>query len=155
MRSIKLFTILISIFLVSLVQGQNGLIRGTVFDEGLGESLPGVTISLEGTTMGTLTDLDGKFNLSVPSGTYTLRVSYISYETLLIRDLKVEAGEVTLLDNLRLKESSIELAEVTITAKVVRNTETALLSMKMRSANVIDGISVPLSKPRKSVGLPW
>ncbi len=141
MRSIKFFILLISLFLASLLQAQNGFIRGTVFDDGVGESLPGVTIFLEGTTSGTLSDLDGKFNLSVPSGTYTLRVSYISYETLLIKDLQVKAGEVILLDNLRLKESSIELAEVTITAKVVRNTETALLSMKMKSANVIDGIS--------------
>ncbi|MBE0646524.1 MAG: TonB-dependent receptor [Bacteroidales bacterium] len=141
MQSIKLFAILISLLLVSLVQGQNGFIRGTVFDDGLGESLPGVTIFLEGTTMGTLTDLDGKFSLEVPPGDYTLRVSYISYETMLIKDLEVKSGEVTLLDNLRLKESSIELNEVTITAKVVRNTETALLMMKMKSANVIDGIS--------------
>ncbi len=141
MRSVKFFTILFSLSLASLVQAQNGFIRGTVFDDGAGESLPGVTIFLEGTTMGTLADLDGKFNLSVPPGTYTMRVSYISYETLYIKDLQIKAKEVTLLDNLRLKESSIELAEVTITAKVVRNTETALLTMKMKSANMIDGIS--------------
>jgi len=141
MRSIKLFAILISLFLVSFVYGQNGFIRGTVFDDGFGESLPGVTIFLEGTTMGTLTDLDGKFSLEVPPGVYTLRVSYISYETMHIKDLEVKSGEVTLLENLRLKESSIELNEVTITAKVVRNTEAALLTMKMKSANVIDGIS--------------
>ncbi|MBN1200066.1 MAG: TonB-dependent receptor [Bacteroidales bacterium] len=141
MRSLKFIVFLLLISLTSSLNAQNGLIRGTVFDDGAGESLPGVTIFLEGTTLGTMTDLDGKFNLSIPPGTYTLRVSYISYETLLIKDLLVKAEEVTLLDNLRLKESSIELAEVTITAKVVRNTETALLTMKMKSANVIDGIS--------------
>ena len=119
----------------------DGFIRGQVMDDEFGDPLPGVTIFLEGTTLGTLTDLDGKFNLEVAPGTYNLRVSYISYETLNINDLQVKAGEVTLLQNLRLKESVIELQEVTITAKVVRNTETALLTMKRKSANVIDGIS--------------
>lgn len=141
MRPFKLSAFVLLFTLTSVLNAQNGFIRGTVFDDGAGVSLPGVTIFLEGTTLGTMTDLDGKFNLSVPPSTYTLRISYISYETLLIKDLQVKAGEVILLDNLRLKESSIELAEVTVTAKVVRNTETALLTMKMKSANVIDGIS--------------
>ncbi len=96
---------------------------------------------MEGTTWGTLTDLDGKFNLSIVPGTYQVRISYISYETLIINDLAVKSGEVSLYDNIRLKESTIELAEVTVTAKLVRNTENALLTMKQKSANVIDGIS--------------
>jgi hypothetical protein len=141
MRLTKTLIGFLFFFMLSLANGQNGFIRGTVFDDATGEALPGVTIFLEGTTLGTLTDLDGKFNLNVPSGTYILRVSYISYETLNISDLQVKPGEVNLIENLRLKESSIQLAEVTITAKVVRNTEAALLTMKQKSANVIDGIS--------------
>lgn len=141
MRSQPIFVLLLAFFLTNLTYGQNGFIRGTVFDAATGDNLPGVTIFLEGTTLGTLSDLDGKFNLTVPAGKYTLRVSYISYETLHIDDLEVKPGEVTLMENLKLKEATIELAEVTITAKVVRNTEAALLTMKQKSANVIDGIS--------------
>jgi len=138
-RKILLLALIIS--LSSLASGQTGFVRGTVYDHASGESLPGVTIFLEGTTYGTLTDLDGKFNLSVPPGTYTLRVSYISYETINIPEIQVKPDQVSLFDNLQMKETSIELAEVTVTAKVVRNTETALLTMKQKSANVIDGIS--------------
>jgi hypothetical protein len=129
------------LFLTILLFGQEGYIRGTVLDDGTGEALPGVTIFLEGTTIGTLTDLDGKFNLPAPSGTYDLRVSFISYETIIIKGLQVKAGEVALYDNLRLKESAVELTEVVITAQEVRNTENALLTIKRKSANVIDGIS--------------
>lgn len=124
-----------------IIQAQDGHIRGTVFDDGTGDNLPGVTIFLEGTTMGTLTDLDGKFNLTVPSGTYNLRVSFISYETIVINGLQVKPGEVALYDNLRLKESAVELTEVVISAQEIRNTENALLTIKRKSANVIDGIS--------------
>lgn len=137
----KFFVLVIFLAANVLTFAQNGIIRGTVFDNATGEPLPGVTIFLEGTTLGTLTDLDGKFNLSVSPGTYDLRISYISYETLLMPGLQVKPGAVNLLDNLRLKESSVELTEVVITAEVVRNTENALLTIKRKSATVIDGIS--------------
>ncbi|MFH1119172.1 MAG: TonB-dependent receptor [Bacteroidota bacterium] len=127
--------------LTSAIFAQNGFIRGTVFDDATGESLPGVTIFAVGTTMGTMTDFDGKFNLSIPAGTYNLRISFISYETLNMRDVKVSSGNVMLFENLRLKEARIELAEVTISAEAVRNSEVALLTMKQKSANLIDGIS--------------
>lgn len=134
------------LFLLVLFSGvafaQKGFIRGSVFDESTGESLPGVTIYVEGpVTTGTITDLDGAFNLELPVGTYNLKVSYISYETINVSDVQVNAGEVTLYDNIAMKEVSTEIQGVTITANVVRNTETALLTMKKKSANLIDGIS--------------
>lgn len=136
------FSIAFFLFLITIqLTAQQGTIRGTVYDDATGEYLPGVTIFLEGTTLGTLTDLDGKFNLSVNPGTYDLRVSFISYETLVIKEIRVKSGEVSLFDNLRLKETTFELTEVVIMAQGVRNTENALLSIKRKSANVIDGIS--------------
>ncbi|MEZ5198720.1 MAG: TonB-dependent receptor [Bacteroidales bacterium] len=136
-----LFFGVFSLLLFSWSIAQNGFIRGTIFDAELGEYLPGVTILVEGTTTGTITDLDGKFSLSVPSGTYSLRISFISYETLNISDIKVAEGETRVLDDIGLKEASFELAEVTVSAQAVRNTETAMLTIKRKSATVIDGIS--------------
>ncbi|HOX77610.1 MAG TPA: TonB-dependent receptor [Bacteroidales bacterium] len=141
MRAIKVFAALVFLILAASLQGQNGTIRGTVYDDATGEYLPGVTIFLEGTTLGTLTDLDGKFNLSAPAGNYDLRVSFISYEAMIIKGIRVEEGDVTLFDNLRLKEATVELTEVVIAAQGIRNTENALLTLKRKSANVIDGIS--------------
>ncbi len=59
----------------------------------------------------------------------------------LLKELEVKAGEVSLFDNLRLKETTFELSEVVIKAQEVRNTENALITIKRKSANVIDGIS--------------
>lgn len=119
---------------------QTGSIRGRVFDNS-GEFLPGVTVFIEGTTNGTITDLDGNFNLKVAPGTYTVRVSYISYETLNLSGVVVKENEVTALGGLKMQEATIGLNSVTITAKKIRNTETALLSVKRKSANLMDGIS--------------
>ena len=120
---------------------QNGIIRGTVYDNTSGEPMMSVTVVVDGTGKGAMTDLDGKFNISLPAGTYTVKLSFISYETMIINDVKVTAGKVTLFDNLRLKEASLGLAEVVVTASMTKNTEIAMLNMKMNSPNVIDGIS--------------
>ncbi|MEJ2595721.1 MAG: TonB-dependent receptor, partial [bacterium] len=141
MYKLKIFLAVLILSFSYFVHAQNGLIRGKVFDGATGEFLPGVTIFAEGTTSGSLTDLDGEFNLSLPAGTYKIRISFISYETILIEGVNVKEDEVTLLENIRLQETSFDLTEVVITAQQVQNTEAALMTIKKKSANVIDGIS--------------
>lgn len=140
----RLSTLLFGLALI-LISGnifsQNGIIRGTVYDAETGESLPGVAIYISGTTTGTTSDLDGKFNLSIPPGVLNVSVSYISYKTMLIEELEVKPDDVTLIGDIMLEEQAFELAEVNITAQSVRNTEAALFTMKKKSANLMDGIS--------------
>src|SRR5690606_33792278 len=45
-----------------------------------GERLPGASVVVKGTTIGTTTDIDGAFNLNLPADAQTLVVSYIGYE---------------------------------------------------------------------------
>ncbi|NDV94791.1 TonB-dependent receptor [Dysgonomonas sp. 521] len=59
---------------------QERLITGTVTDD-TGEALIGVSISIKGTTTGTLTDLDGKYSLSVPNSSAILVFTYVGYDT--------------------------------------------------------------------------
>lgn len=139
MKRLAVTLLLISITLFASAQREK--IRGTVFDDATGESLVGVTVFVKGSTIGTSTDLDGKFTIDVNEGIYDLQVSFISYQTLTIEGIKVTPNNVILLDNLRLKESSLELQEVVVTAQAIRTTETALQTMKMRSAVMLDGIS--------------
>lgn len=54
-------------------------ITGTVLDVS-GEPLPGVTVSVPGTTVGTVTDLDGRYSITVPEGS-ALAFSFIGFET--------------------------------------------------------------------------
>ena len=141
MRSIN-FLIFIFLLLYSIsVFAQSGSIRGEVFDDATGETLPGVAVYITGTTIGTTTDLDGNFNLDIEPGSYSVNISYISYESININDVEVKNGSVNSLGEIRLKEATFELAEVTVRAQAIRNTETALNTIKKKSANVIDGIS--------------
>lgn len=55
-------------------------VTGTVFDEN-GEGAIGANILVEGTTVGTVTDFDGQFELTVPEGKKNLVISYLGYKT--------------------------------------------------------------------------
>lgn len=140
MRNKIIFLALVSIFFGINAFAQQGYLRGRVIDNGTGETLVGVTIFVTGTTMGTTTDLDGNYTLSLAPGVYTISVSYISYTTQTFPETEIEEGQVTLLD-VNLEESTTELQEVVITAKARRNTEAALQVMQKKSASMIDGIS--------------
>ena len=60
-------------------------VRGTVVDAQTGEALPGVTILVEGTTdIGTVTDLDGNYELNIPSTDVSLAFSYIGYQRFVV-----------------------------------------------------------------------
>ena len=55
-------------------------VSGSVTDD-LGEGLVGVSVLLKGTTIGTITDLDGSFSIDIPDNTGTLELSYLGYRT--------------------------------------------------------------------------
>ncbi len=138
----KSFLILVSLFLLSsTLFAQNGTIRGVIIDGDNGETLIGVNVLVEGTGSGTATDIDGSFELSLAPGTYNLDLSYVSFEPLKVTDLVVKAGEVNLLENIVLQKESEILDEIVIKADVIRTSEAALMTIKRRSANLIDGIS--------------
>jgi len=56
-------------------------VTGLVTSADEGAPLPAVTVSAKGTTIGTTTDLEGRYTLNVPSPTDTLVFSFIGYET--------------------------------------------------------------------------
>ena len=65
----------------NITETEEGL-RGTIADLVTGETLIGAAILIEGTTEGTVTDLDGAFTLPLEAGSYDLSVSYIGYKSL-------------------------------------------------------------------------
>ena len=137
----KYLVIVFILLLSSLTYAQKGTIRGTVYDDNTGETLVGVTVLLKGTYTGTITDLDGKFTLKVDPGSHDLQLSFISFQTLTLEGLTVKENEVTVLNNLSLKETSIQIKEAVVTASIVRNNEAAIQILKKRSTTMLDGIS--------------
>lgn len=60
---------------------QQDSVHGKVTDVETGEALPGVNVLIKGTSLGTATDVNGNYTLTVPSLTDTLVISYIGYQT--------------------------------------------------------------------------
>lgn len=125
----------------SLAWAQNGIIRGTVIDDATGETVIGANISIKETSAGAVSDLDGQFSIEIEPGVYNLQVTYIGYQALTIEEIGVRAGEVTVVGEIRISESSLELQEVVVSAKTIQTTEAALLTVKKKSAVMLDGIS--------------
>ena len=92
----------------SFPQQKTVRIQGKVSDED-GAPLPGVTVLIKGTTLGTATDMDGKYSLSVPEGNYILLFTMVGMKT----------QEVTLKNqtelNIIMQHETSEMDEVVIT----------------------------------------
>jgi TonB-dependent receptor len=96
--------------------GTTGNLQGKVVDAKNGAALPGANVYLKGTALGSATDLDGNYRiLNVPPGPYDLVVSFIGYNIQKI-SIRIEP-EQTLTQDVKMTFTSIQLAEVTISAQ--------------------------------------
>lgn len=138
---IQHFICLLLLIGASLLSAQSSGIRGTVYDKETNETLIGVSIQVEGLSVGDATDLDGDFNIKLSPGTYSIQCSYLSYQTKLIEDVVVKNGEFTLLESINLATEAAQLEQVVVRSSAINNTEVALLNKRKKSANLIDGIS--------------
>ena len=76
----KIYFAFVALFMSAMAFSQ-GTITGTVVDGELGGPLPGASVMVKGTSMGTSTDFDGNFTLEVNQASGTLVVSYIGFVT--------------------------------------------------------------------------
>lgn len=89
-KPISLIFLLILKFMIDSASAQdvrNHQVVGTIIDRN-GEPIPGVSILVKGTQNGTVTNIEGVFLLNLPSGNYTLDVSFIGFKKLAI-DIQV------------------------------------------------------------------
>lgn len=129
------------IFTLQAFSQSSSIIRGRISDGETGEYLPFVNVVIQGTTTGTTSDFDGYFNLPVAPGIYNLQFSFVSYQTKIIQNVEVKENETKVLNNIILSSSMTQLQEVVVEAEMRKNNETALQTMKMKSATLLDGIS--------------
>ncbi len=124
----------------ALAQSGNGTVRGQVTGVN-GESLPGASVFVKGTTLGAATDLSGNYTLSnVPAGTQTLRINYMGYETE-EKSVTVVSGSTVFL-NVNLQTSNLALSAVTVTAAV--EGQQKALNQQRNSDNLKQVISADL-----------
>ncbi len=77
-----------------LAYAQNtGKLAGRVTDGSTGDGLPGATVVIEGTTLGTATDVDGNyFIIGVPVGSYTVQASFVGFQTETVVGVDISSG---------------------------------------------------------------
>lgn len=88
-------------------------VSGKILDDN-GEPLPGVTVVVKGTTIGTATDLGGNYSLTLPNGATHLVISYVGYAS---KELPITSSKIST----RLDPDVTELQEVVMTGYGVSN----------------------------------
>lgn len=111
-------------------------IRGTVMDNASHSPLSFVNIVIQNTNKGTTTDSLGNFTLqNIPVGRYSIQVSMMGYEPLILKEIQITSGKEVFL-NISLKENATSLIEVIVKPKVNKEqplNSTATVSAKMLS----------------------
>ena len=110
----KQFLLFVSIlFTSSLLFAQTKTITGKITDTKTKEAMVGATVLAKGTKIGTATDVDGKFSLTIPAETKTLTVSYVGYNS---KDFPVGTGTNF---NLSIEATETMSSEVVVTSSRV------------------------------------
>lgn len=131
-----LLLIFISVFSFCL-QAQNPMkITGTVKDKETGEELIGATISIPGTTVGTLTDVKGDFTISVPKNS-VLKFSYVGYKA-----QEITITESTNLD-IKLESDKKLIEEVVVVGYSVQKKRDVLGAVSKVNSSEISKLPVP------------
>ncbi|SHF81579.1 TonB-dependent receptor [Pedobacter caeni] len=131
-----LITVLFVIIGVT-VFAQTGKISGKVSDKKTGETLIGVTVKIKGSTIGVATNVKGEYSIGgMTAGNYSIQFSYMGYVTKEMNDVKVSEGNATLLNVDLSEEAGKALDNVSITAKVNRESETSL-NMERKNSSVV------------------
>ncbi|WP_455584049.1 SusC/RagA family TonB-linked outer membrane protein [Bacteroides sp.] len=128
---------IVTMLLVPLMLMAQVSLSGVVKDAKSGEPLIGVSILIEGTSSGTVTDFDGKFKLSVPNGDVKLTVSYIGYRT----ETVATKGQRSII--ISLSEDTQTLDEVVVVGYGVQKKETLVGSISTVKSDAL--VSVPAS----------
>lgn len=117
---------------VQLLQAQTTRITGTVTSSEDGMPLPGVSVIVKGTTIGSATDIDGKYELNVPAGAETLTVSFIGYVT---QDVAIAGRSVI---DIVMESESKQIEEVMVVAYGVAKKESFTGSAEVISAKKLE-----------------
>lgn len=116
-----------SLFTVINAQGAGG-IEGAVIDESTKQPLVGANILVVNTTLGTTTDLEGKFSLNkIPPGSYNLEIRFIGYKSSMKSDVIVRPDRMTFV-NVELVESPVEVEDVVVSGSYFSEKESQPVS---------------------------
>ena len=131
-------TLLLTIFTVDVHAQSTGTVQGRVMDATDGAPLPGANVIVAGTSIGASTSTDGRYELrNVPTGSQTIRVSFVSYQDV-EETIEVRSGQRATL-TVRLESAVTEAEEVVVTG--LRESQMRSVNQKKQAVNVVDVLS--------------
>lgn len=133
---------LIPALLINLFSfAQKGTISGSITGSEAGkvQPMPFVNVAIKGTTVGSTTDLDGKFSFEATPGNHILVVSFVGFEPV-ERTVQVLAGQ-TARTNIELKSQAVEMKALEVVATRRTDTESSVILETRNSMQVVSAVS--------------
>jgi TonB dependent receptor/CarboxypepD_reg-like domain/TonB-dependent Receptor Plug Domain len=110
-----------------------GVIQGAVKDKNTQELLIGVTVQIDSTQFGAVTDLEGNFKISnVPVGSYNIKASFVGYKTEVMYNIVLTSGNASFL-SFELSEDVSQLEGVEVVANKSVNIATLTTPLSVQS----------------------
>lgn len=132
----KLVLIALLSFCNLIFAQDKGTVNGLVTDKELNnEALPFANVFIKNTTIGSTTDMDGKYSLQVPAGNHTIVFSFVGYETV-EKAITVKASQNITINQALGANQGVSLDEVEIKATTSKEKSSALL-LEQKKATII------------------
>ncbi len=149
---IRIATLLL-LFISTATFAQTGRLVGKVTDAKTGETLIGVPVVVQGTTTAVPTNIEGRYEMRLSPGVYTIDYKYIGYQTKSISGVVINLNAITEL-NVILEEESLTLGEVVIVSTFKQESVNALYSIQKNNISISSGISADIIRrsPDKNIG---
>jgi TonB-linked SusC/RagA family outer membrane protein len=134
MKKITLILFLLS-FCIVQVNAQTRKLSGTVTTAEDGQTFPGVSVFVKGTTIGASTDLDGKYSINVPADAKILVFSFVGYET---QEIPITTDVI----NVVMKVATEFLDEVVVTGYAPRSRESITGAVQIVDAKKLEQVPI-------------
>jgi outer membrane receptor protein involved in Fe transport len=128
------------LMLTAFASAQNGKVAGLITDKDFDDDpVAFASVQLKGTTLGAQSDMDGKFSIVAPVGTYTLVVTFVGMQTVEIPNVKVQEGTTTTVNIPMTAEAGVlDTIEIVVTKS--RESQEALILEKKNSITIKQSI---------------
>jgi len=133
----KIISVAVLLFLFQNAMAQNANISGRVMDQSAQQPLPGVSVIVDNSTLGTTTDADGNYSLAVPMGKHSIQFSMVGMKEKKV-DVDLQENENKILIII-LEENAKELGLVVVSAsKFEQKLEEVTVSMNVIKPSAVE-----------------
>lgn len=148
---IRFATILLFFIGITTLFGQKkGTLSGVITEGESGEPLFGVMVTVKNNpSLGAITDLKGRYSISLKSGKYTIQATYIAFEPRTFENIVISSGEVTVLNPVMKISEDQQLKAVEVVATARRNDFKGIYLEMKHASNIVNGLP---SRSMKRVG---